>query len=224
MARYVALVKEVKEANLNSVDGGRRVEVQRQDKATSLACKYNNMVLGGKVCAAVRVATNRGAGRPYRLHDLDSKSGRPVIDVLRDTHPDCRVPLDKDSDAYPDTANQLDTMPVYCYEECVTKAAARLSGSAGPCGVEAEMLKHWLLRHGAHLEHLWEAMANWVDWLSNGSPPYAAYQAVNTVWAVALDKSPGVWLLRVGEVWMRLWSDCSHMKTKAAATSACRNT
>jgi hypothetical protein len=223
-ARYVTLVKEVKEANLDSVGGGRRVEVQRQDKATSLTCKYNNMVLGGKVRAAVRKVTNRGARRPYCLHNLDSKSGRLVIGVLRDTHLDCRVPSDEDFNAYPDAANLLDTMPVYCYEECVMKAAAHLSGSAGPCGVEAEMLKHWLLRHGAHLERLREAMANWVDWLSNKSPSYAAYHAVNTVCAVALDKSPGVRLLGVGEVWMHLWSDCSHMKTKAAATSAFGNT
>jgi hypothetical protein len=202
VARYVALVNEAEEANLDSGGGKRRVEVQRQDKATSLACKYNNMVLGGKVRAAVRMATNRGAGRPYRPHDLDSMSRRPVINVLRDTHPDCRVPSDKDFDAYPDAANQLDTVLVYCYEECIAKAAAGFSDSAGPCGVEAKMLKHWLLWYGGHSEHLWEAMANWVDWLSNGLPPYAAYQAVNTVCTIALDKSPGVWLLGVGEFWM----------------------
>jgi hypothetical protein len=224
VAQYVALVKEVEEANLDSGGGGRRVDVQCQDKATSLAHKYNNMVLGGKVCAAVRMATNREAGRPYCPHNLDSKSGRPIINMLNDMHPDCCMPSDKDFDAYPDAANQLDTMPVYCYEECVAKAAARLSGSAGPCGVEAEMLKHWLLRYGAHLESLWEAMANWVHWLSNGLPPYATYRAVHMVPAVALDKRPGVWPLRVGEVWMRLWSDCSHMKTKVVSTSAWGNT
>jgi hypothetical protein len=182
------------------------------------------MVLGGKVRAAVWMATNRGAKRPYCPHDLDSKSGCLIIDVLRDIHPDCRMPSDENFDAYPDAADQLDTIPVYCYEECITKAAVRLSGSAGLCGIEAEMLKHWLLWHGVHLERLWEAMANWVDWLSNGLPLYTAYQAVNTVCTVALDKSPGVWPLGVGEIWMRLWSDCSYMKTKAAATSACRNT
>jgi hypothetical protein len=131
---------------------------------------------------------------------------------------------DEGFDAYPDAANLLDTMPVCFYEECVMKAATHLSGSTGPCGVDAKMLKHWLLRHGAHSECLWEAMANWVDWLSNGLPPYAAYRAVNMVRAVALDKSPGVRPLGVGEVWMCLWSDCSHMKTKAVATSACGNT
>ncbi len=63
-----------------------------------------------------------------------------------------------------------------------------------------------------------------MDWLSNGSPPYAVYRAVNTVRTVALDKTPGVWPLGIGEVWMRLWSDCSHTKSKIEATNACGNT
>ena len=222
--RYVALVKGVEEAYLDSSGGGRRVEVRRQDDATSLARRYDAMVLGGKVRAAVRMVTDRGTGGPYRPNDLDSKSGRPVIDVLRDKHPDCVVPSEEAFDAYPDADDLLDTMPVYCFEECVAKAAARLSGGAGPCGVEAEMLKHWLLRHGAHSERLRAVMADWVVWLSNGSPPYAAYRAVNTVRTVALDKRPGVRPLGVGEVWMRLWSDCSHLQTKSAATIACGNT
>jgi hypothetical protein len=113
-------------------------------------CKYNNMVLGGKVRAAVQMETNRGSGRPYRPHNLDSKSGHPVINLLKDRHPDCRLLSNEDFNAYPDAANQHDTMPVYCYEECVAKAAAPFSGSAGPCGVEDKMLKHWLLRYGVH--------------------------------------------------------------------------
>ncbi len=136
------------------------MEVHRQDNATSLACRYDAMVLGGKVIAAVRIFTNRGSGGPYHLHDLDSKSGHPVIDVLHEKHPDCCVPSEEDFDAYPDAADLLDTMPVYCYKECIAKTAARLSGGAGPCGVEAEMLKHWLLRHGAHSEKLRKAMAD----------------------------------------------------------------
>ena len=62
-------------------------------------------------------------------------------------------------------------MPVYCFEECVAKAAACLSGGASPCGVTVDMLKNWLLRHGVQLERLREVMATWVDWLSSGLPP-----------------------------------------------------
>jgi hypothetical protein len=67
-------------------------------------------------------------------------------------------------------------------------------------------------------------MAMWVDWLSNGLPPYAAYRAINTVRTVALNKTPGVQPLGIGKSWMRLWSDCSHTKTKVAATNVCGNT
>jgi hypothetical protein len=109
------------------------------------------------------MVTNRGTGGPYRPTDLDFKSGWPVINVLREKHSDCVVLSERDFDAYLDAADLLDTMPVYCYEECVAKAAACLTGRAGPCGVEAEMLKHWLLRYGAHSELLREAMAKWVD-------------------------------------------------------------
>jgi hypothetical protein len=131
-----------------------QVDVQHQDNATSLVRKYNNMVLGGKVRAAVWMVTNRGAGGPYCQHDLDSKSRRPVINVLMDKHLDCCVQLDEDFDAYSIANNLLDTMPVYCYKECIAKAAAHLSGGARLCGIEAKMLQHWLLRYGAQSERL----------------------------------------------------------------------
>ncbi len=93
MARYVVLVKEVEEVNLDSGGGRRRVDVQRRDNATSHARKHDNMVLGGKSRVAVWIVTNRGAGGPFRPHNLDSKSECPVIDVLRDKHPDFLVLL-----------------------------------------------------------------------------------------------------------------------------------
>ena len=189
-----------------------------------MARKYHNLVLGGKVHAALRMITNRDVGGAYRPFDMDSKSGRPVIDVLCEKHPDTRVPSESDFDNHPGGPDCLESMPIYCFEECVTKAAARLSGSAGPCGIEADMLKNWLLRHGAQSERLQDMMTMWVDWLSNGSPPYAAYRAVNTVSTAALDICLGVRPLGVGEVWMRLWSDCSHTKTKVEARNACGNT
>jgi len=166
----VALVREVEEATLDvgNGSGGPRT---RQEDATSIARKYHNMVLGGKVRAAVCMVTNRGTGGAYRPFDLDSKSGRPVIEVLREKHPASHVPSEEDFDAHVGAPDCLESMQVYCFEECVAMAAARLSGSAGPCVVDAEMLKNWLLRHGDHSGRLRDAMATWVDWLSNGLPP-----------------------------------------------------
>jgi hypothetical protein len=71
--RYVALVKEVKEVNLDTSGGWRRVGVQHQDDATSLTRQYDVMVLSDKIHLAIQMLINS---------DLDSKSSHPVIDVL----------------------------------------------------------------------------------------------------------------------------------------------
>jgi hypothetical protein len=71
-SRHVALVKAVEEANLDVGGGSGGTHVRRAD-TTSLARKYHNMVLGGKVRAAVRMVTDRDGGGAYRPYDLDSK-------------------------------------------------------------------------------------------------------------------------------------------------------
>jgi hypothetical protein len=218
----VALVKKVKESNLDVGRGAERTRVRHED-TTLLTRKYNSMVLGGKVRAAIQMVTNKKACGAYRPHDLDSKSGCPIIDVLCDKHLASQLPSDDDFNVYPDVPGCLDTIPVYCYKKCVPKAAAHLSGSVGLCRVESKMLKHWLLHHKTQSECLRKAMMTWVDWLSHGLPPYAMYCAVNMVHTVALNKTPSVRLLGVGEVWMHLWFNCSHAKTKVEAASTCKN-
>jgi hypothetical protein len=150
------------------------------------------MVLSGKVRAAIRMVTERDPGGLFRPSDICSKTGTLVLDVLRDKHPDAVVPTLDDFDVHPDTPHPLDTPLLCCFEEQVAKAVAKLSGGGGPCGVDGIMLRSWMLRHGAHSEHLRAELAHWVGWLSNGSPPYAAYRALNMVRELAADKHPGV--------------------------------
>ena len=137
----MALVREVEEATLDIGDGGGGTHAWQED-TTSTARKYHNMVLGRKVHATVHMVTNRGTGGAYRPFDLDSKSGCPVIEVLHEKHPTSHVPSEEDFDAHAGDPDCLDSMPVYCYEEYIAKAVASLSGSAGPCGINAEMLKN----------------------------------------------------------------------------------
>ncbi|KAL7524034.1 hypothetical protein ACHAXR_000412, partial [Thalassiosira sp. AJA248-18] len=118
----------------------------------------------------------------------------------------------------------MEFMPMYFYEEQIAKAATRLSGGAGPCGVEGIQMKNWLLRHEVHSERLREEMAKWVSWLANESPPYAAYRALNCLRELPADKRPGVRPLGCGEIWMRLIADCEHEQSKSGATIACGNT
>ena len=59
-----------------------------------------------------------------------------VIDILREKHPEVTVPPDEHFDSYDAAEELLESMPVYCYAETVAKAAAKLRGTAGPCGVD----------------------------------------------------------------------------------------
>jgi hypothetical protein len=79
--RNLALVKAIKEANLNAGGGGGWTHVQRVD-TTLTARKYHSMVLGSKVCAAVCMMPNRDGGSAYCLYDLEFNIRRPVIDVI----------------------------------------------------------------------------------------------------------------------------------------------
>jgi hypothetical protein len=90
----VALVRAVREATMDVGGGGGGPHI-RQEDTTSIARNYHNMVLGGRVHAVVSMMTNRGIGGAYQPFDLDSKSGRPVIDVLCEKHSASRVPSDE---------------------------------------------------------------------------------------------------------------------------------
>eukprot|EP00957_Ditylum_brightwellii_P158547 12068446-Ditylum_brightwellii.AAC.1 len=49
-----------------------------------------------------------------------------------------------------------------------------------------------------------DEMADWADWLGNGSPPWAAYRALMACCLVALDKCPGTRPVGIGEIFRRL--------------------
>jgi hypothetical protein len=148
--KFCALVKGVEEEA-----AGRGYSMSsREFEVESAGRRYNSMILSGKLRAAVRMVTDRDPGGLFKPDDKCSKTGRPVIDVLREKHPEARVPSEEDFDVHPGGQERLESPPVYCYEENVAKAATRLSGGAGPCGVEGIMLKTWMLRFGAHSENL----------------------------------------------------------------------
>jgi hypothetical protein len=146
------------------------------------------MVHSGKLRAAVRVVTDRDPGGLYAPDDICTKTGRWVLDVLRKKHPDAHIPEERAFDNYANSMELLEAMPIACYEEKISTRAVHLTGGAGPCGVDGTTLKEWLLCHEVSSEHLQEEMAQWVMWLSNDSPSFAAYCAVNLARMLAADK------------------------------------
>ena len=70
----------------------------------------------------------------------------------------------------------------------VMEVAGRLSGSAGPGGMDSVSLQHWLLTFGAASAELRLIVGDFVEWLGNGRPPWAAYRALMSDWLIALVK------------------------------------
>ncbi len=64
-------------------------------------------------------------------------------------------------------------------------------------------------------------MADWVEWLSNESPPWAAYRALMCRRLVALDKQPGVRPLAIGKIWQRCIAKGNLAGFGAEAKGAC---
>ena len=117
-----------------------------------------------------------------------AKTGRPVLEILRGKYPEARIPAEEDFDVYADKPYSIG---IFIFEEDVAKQAAFCTGAAGPIGVNADALKAWLLRYGAHSEALRVEMAEWACVMANGSPCYGMYLALNDGRMLAANKEPG---------------------------------
>ena len=59
------------------------------------------------------------------------------------------------------------------------------------------------------------------EWLGNGRPPWAAYGALMSGRLIALDKSPGIRPVGIGETWRRLLARCLLRVSGQEAKAAC---
>ena len=132
---FGALVKELDDLAMQDGLGrvGRREDVFDVEAEGR---RYNNIVLEGRISEAVNSVVDTDRGRLYQPEDECSKTGRSVIDILREKHPEVIVPPDKHFDSYEDAEELPESMPVYGNAETVAKAAAKLQGTTGPCDVD----------------------------------------------------------------------------------------
>jgi hypothetical protein len=188
-----------------------------------VARKFNSMVLDGKLCAAIRFATDCNGGGVLLPQDACTKTGQPVMEVLLLQHPDTRIPDFEDPHciAFEHYDEVPAAMPMYCTPKDFETLALRMSGSAGTSSFDAVMLRNCLLWYGRASSKLRQEMADWVEWLSNGSPPWAAYCALMCRRLVALDKQPGVRPVAIGEIWQRCIAKGNLTGSGAEAKGAC---
>ncbi len=217
---YDALVQDIIGEAMRGVGSG-------QDTADEelIAQKYSHMVLDGKLHAAVCVAMAYDGGGVLLPQDACTKTGRPVIEVLQSQHPDTRIP----NLGYPyciafEQYNEvLFALPIDCTSKDLEVLALRMSGSAGSSSFDSVMTRNCLLRYGRASSKLRQEMANWVEWLSNESPPWAAYCALMCRRLVELDKQPGVRLVAIGEIWHQCIAKGNLAGLGAQAKGACRS-
>jgi len=94
--------------------------------------------------------TNRDGGGVLHPEETDVKSGRKVIEVLQEKHPELMIQdLEKEGWASFERYDECQTsIPVDCTEEIVGVVAGKLGSGAGSGSVDAIAMKGWLLRHG----------------------------------------------------------------------------
>ena len=82
-------------------------------------------------------------------------------------------------------------------------------------------LRNWLLRFGCASEEFRVVVASLDDWMTNSSPPWAAYRALMACRLVALDKRPGVRPVGIGETLRRALAKLFMRAAGDQAKTAC---
>ena len=95
-------------------------------------------------------------------------------------------------------------------------------GDSGPGGTDLETLQGWILKFGEDSKRLGTSVEISIDWLANGSPPWAAYHSFMSGLLIEFDKQPDVHPVGVRENWRRLFAKIVIKVTVPEATIACR--
>ena len=143
------------------------------------------------------------------------------MELLCTKHPEARAPIAASLDSYPDQPPEL--VPVDITDNTVMAVVGRLSGRAGPGGMDLVSLQHWLLRSGAASGELRLIVGDFMECLGNGRPPWAAHRVLISGRLIALDKHSGIRPVSVGETWRRLMEKCLLWVTGQESKAACVN-
>jgi hypothetical protein len=156
--KFTALVDDT-EAEVQSRHGSHPVQ---DDELKARA--FNSKVLSGRIRAAVRNLTNRDQRGVLQPGDACTKTGRPVLVVLREKHPPMRDPAPDLEDPARGSFEPYHRLHLPISVEIIGNAVERvtwkLSGATGPGGTNAVGLRNWLLHFGEESEFYRDAMAS----------------------------------------------------------------
>jgi hypothetical protein len=182
------------------------------------AKQFHSQMLRGNVRGAVRLLIETEVAGVLMPNETDPKSGDSVAEALASKHPEARTPDVCNLPTYSETPDFVD---VDITESVVQHVGSRLSGAAGPGGADAHALSHWLLNFGSSSKLLREALASLASWMANDLPPWAAIRALMAGRLLAIDKSPGIRPIGIGETWRRAIAKCLLHVAGTSAKEAC---
>ena len=170
-----------------------------------VARKFSNLMMEGKVRAALQLLTRETEAGPLRLDDVVEESGKTVRDILKDEHPHPEPPHPDallstnivDSDFHPVL---FDTITA----EAIRKSALLTEGSAGPSGMDALCWRRLCTAFGKKSNELCSAIAVFAKRICTTYVDPSSLMAYTSCRLVPLDKCPGVRPVGIGEVVRRI--------------------
>ena len=176
---------------------------QRRHDGAKVARSFEKLVAAGNVKAALRLVTEQSNTGCLGLDSLQP-DGRTVKDHLLDKHP-------PDNPAAPSTISGTPSVPEphpIVFEQIdgslIRSTIQRLSGSAGPSGMNAKGWKRMCSSFHRTSNELCEAIARLSRRICS---TYVDPRGISSLVAsrlIALDKSPGIRPIGVGEILRRL--------------------
>ena len=178
------------------------------DKSDDIAFSFNSLMMKGGVQSAGNLVTNKGFGKPLSLDTVVSSSPcRTVREILHDKHPDSKpalpnsvllpTTLSPDHEPHPILFDRIDGALIH-------KIALQSRGSAGPSGIDAAGWKRLLSSFKSHSADLCDAIASLARRLCTSYVDPAGLSSFVACRLIALDKSPGVRPIGIGEVVRRI--------------------
>ena len=164
---------------------------------------FNDFMSRGKISNAIRVLSDERKGG--LLAPTDRIDGRPVLEILRDKHPEGQ-PLEPNCIQSQHLRTLLYHPGVFdkISARLVRKHAMKTHGSAGTSVLDADDWRRLLSAFGQTSTNLCKLVAKFAKSLATSRIPPDALIAHNGCRLVALDKCPGVRPIGMGEVMRRI--------------------
>ena len=168
-----------------------------------VARKFSNLMMKGKVRAALQLLNKGEGSAPMRLDDIVETCGKSVHDILKEKHPH-PMPLHTDLILTEDiTAASSDFHPVLfdsIIAEAIQRSGLLTEGPAGPSGMDALCWRRLCTAFGGKSNYLCFAIAAFARRICTSYVDPSTLKAYTSCRLIPLDKCPGVRPVGIGEV------------------------